>query len=174
MESGRALYIEDADICVFACDAPEMQPLAVQLQVLCTLVLLGLQSLDFLRIAAGRNADIEAYMKQHIDFSRLHRHASRNQEKRGSQYYSSRELRDASESDARNGAATGHQLQQGEGVLGGRGLILAGDQLAVNDNFGRVRLNAGVERGSVLENFLWIVRDDKVASEHVLYCLSAS
>ena len=46
MEFGGALHIEEADVRVLAGDAPEMEPLALQLQFLCPLVLLRAELFD--------------------------------------------------------------------------------------------------------------------------------
>src|SRR5271170_1737444 len=71
VEFGGVLYIEDADVHIPACDAPEMQPLPLQLQLLGAVVLLGLQVLNLLGVTVARNTNVDAYMEQHVESSRL-------------------------------------------------------------------------------------------------------
>src|SRR5271170_2063872 len=65
----------------------------------------------------------------------------------------------------------GHQMQQRERILRSGGLVLAGNQLAIDHDFRCVRLNAGIDRASPLEDRLRIMRDDESASEHRLKLL---
>jgi hypothetical protein len=42
VELGRALHFEHTDVCVFASNPPEMQPLVLQLQFFCALMFFAL------------------------------------------------------------------------------------------------------------------------------------
>src|ERR1700722_16015626 len=66
VEFRRALHIEDADGRILACDAPEMQPLTLELQFPRPLVLLGAQLFYPIRIGVVWNPDRHAYVEQHI------------------------------------------------------------------------------------------------------------
>src|ERR1700733_3893691 len=66
VEFVSALHIEHADVCILACDAPEMQPLTLQLQFLGALVLLGTELFNLVRIRVMRDADVDAHVEQHV------------------------------------------------------------------------------------------------------------
>src|SRR5271169_2630026 len=65
VEFGRAVDVENADVRVFARDAPKVQPLTSHLELLCPLVLLSAQLFDLLCVRAEGNSDRDADVKQH-------------------------------------------------------------------------------------------------------------
>lgn len=67
VQFGRAFHLEDADVRVLPCDAPQMQPLALLLELLRTLVLLLAQVFDLFRVRIMRNPDGNLHMEQHVN-----------------------------------------------------------------------------------------------------------